>query len=238
MTISRRDALRISGSTLAGLSLGVVPRDAVLAQAPQGQEQWPAEIVDMPLRERVPLPLNPDGTAPEYSELDAGPISEPLMWRYTQGQTPQTEFDYRQMRIRVDPRGNARRGGTLRYQDLEPLPRISRVYLLQCGVPNPRGIVKWTGVRFRDFAEMIGVQPYGHYCRVVGSDRYYVDEPVEVLMRPQVMLAWLMNDEAIPPQHGAPLRLIVPFRYGARSVKAITEIQFGSPTLPGEPLPA
>jgi DMSO/TMAO reductase YedYZ molybdopterin-dependent catalytic subunit len=46
------------------------------------------------------------------------------------------------------------------------------------------------------------------------------------LMHPQVVLAWHLNDEPIPPQHGAPLRLIIPFRYGARSLKAITEIQF------------
>jgi hypothetical protein len=36
------------------------------------------------------------------------------------------------------------------------------------------------------------------------------------LMHPQVILAWLLNDEPIPPQHDAPLRLIVLFRYGAQ----------------------
>ena len=40
------------------------------------------------------------------------------------------------------------------------------------------------------------------------------------------MLAWEMNDKPIPPEYGAPLRLVVPFRYGARSMKAITDIQF------------
>ena len=52
------------------------------------------------------------------------------------------------------------------------------------------------------------------------------------------MLAWLLNDDPIPAKHGAPLRLIIPFRYGARSLKAITEIYFGSPGLPTRPLPA
>jgi sulfite oxidase len=52
------------------------------------------------------------------------------------------------------------------------------------------------------------------------------------------MLAWLMNDAPIPARHGAPLRLIVPFRYGNRSIKAITEIVFGTPSLPMPPLPA
>ena len=47
-----------------------------------------------------------------------------------------------------------------------------------------------------------------------------------------MMLAWLMNDQPIPPINGAPLRLVIPFRYGARSIKAISEITFGSPGLP------
>ena len=36
----------------------------------------------------------------------------------------------------------------------------------------------------------------------------------------------------IAPINGAPLRLVIPFRYGARSIKAISEITFGSPGLP------
>jgi DMSO/TMAO reductase YedYZ molybdopterin-dependent catalytic subunit len=52
------------------------------------------------------------------------------------------------------------------------------------------------------------------------------------LRHPQVMLVWMMNDQPLPPDHGAPLRLIIPFRYGQRSIKAITEIMFGTPSLP------
>jgi len=65
-----------------------------------------------------------------------------------------------------------------------------------------------------------------------------VEEDMKTLLHPQVMLAWLLNDQPIPPKHGAPLRLVIPFRYGARSVKAISEIiitptGFPLPTLPG-----
>ena len=50
---------------------------------------------------------------------------------------------------------------------------------------------------------------------------------MNTLRHPQVMLVWVLNDEPLPPRHGAPLRLVIPFRYGVRSVKAITEIVFG-----------
>ena len=240
MALSRRDALRISGSTLAGLSIGALAGDLGHAQAAQPQAPWPETLVERPLREGFPaaLPLNADGSAPEHAASEAGPITDPLMWRTPDRQAPPIEFDYRKMAIKVDTRGLGKLAGTMHFADLEKLPRVSGTFLLQCGAPNPRGVVKWTGVRFSDFADMLGLGAGVHYGRFIASDRLYVDEPLTTLRQPQVMLAWLMNDAPIPPKHGAPLRLIVPFRYGQRSIKAITEIVFGTPGLQMPPLPA
>jgi DMSO/TMAO reductase YedYZ molybdopterin-dependent catalytic subunit len=199
MPLSRRDAIcGISGATLAGLSMGVLAPERLDAQAgqPPAQEPWPDRLVERPLREGfpAPLPLNPDGSAPEHPESAAGPITDPLMWRTPNRQAPQGEYDYRKMAIRLDTRGLARLTGTLRFEDLEKLPRVSHTFLMQCGAPNPRGIVKWTGVRFSDVADMLGLIPGAHYCRLIASDRHYVDEPVATLRHAQVMLAWLMNN--------------------------------------------
>jgi DMSO/TMAO reductase YedYZ molybdopterin-dependent catalytic subunit len=243
MSLTRRDAICASfkgaGAALAGLSVGVLTREDVSAQT-QTAAPWPDSLVERPLREGfpAPLPLNPDGSAPEHAASEAGPITDPLMWRTPNRQAPEIEYDYQKIAIKVDTRGLAKLAGTLHYSDLEKLPRVSKTFLLQCGAANPRGIVTWTGVRFTDFADMLGLVPGAHYCRLVASDRHYVDEAVATLRHPQVMLVWLMNGQPIPPRHGAPLRLIVPFRYGNRSVKAITEMVFATPGLPMPPLPA
>ena len=221
MKMSRREAMQFSATALAGLSLGAIKSSELAAQTAPPQ---PDGLVDTKLREVAVLPLKPDGSAVEYTPNDAGTISG-VLWR-TKNQTPDIEFDYRKMKIKVDARGTAKLSGTLTFSDLEKLPRHSYIVLLQCGAPNPRGIVKWTGVRFADFAQALGMQPFAYYCRFVGSDAYFVEEDMKTLMHPQVVLAWLLNDQPIPPEHGAPLRLIIPFRYGARSLKAITEIQF------------
>jgi len=240
MAITRREALSRSGSTLAGLSLAAVTGERLIAQTQAPQEPWPDRLVERPLRDAfpAPLPLNADGSAPEHPASEAGPITNPLMWKSPDRQAPAIEFDYQKMAVKVDTRGLGRLTGTLRFADLERLPRVSHTFLLQCGAPNPRGVVKWTGVRFGDFADMLGLIPGAHYCRLIASDRNYVDEDVATLRHPQVMLAWMMNDAPIPPRHGAPLRLIVPFRYGNRSIKAITEMMFATPGLPMPPLPA
>ncbi|MBI3261677.1 MAG: molybdopterin-dependent oxidoreductase [Acidobacteria bacterium] len=229
--MSRRQAMRVSGAGLTGLSLRLRP-EPLLAHAQQAPQPVPDKLVETPVRNIAQLPLLPDGSAPEYTPREAGTISEPTLWRYTKGQPPLIEFDYRKMKVKVDARGTAKRSGTLTFADLEPLPRHSFVVLLQCGAPNPRGIVKWTGVRFADFANMLGVQAFAHYCRIVSSDQYWIEEDMKTMLHPQVILAWMLNDEPIPPKHGAPLRLIIPFRYGARSIKAITEIYFTSTSFP------
>lgn len=239
MTISRRQAMRVSGTTLAGISLGLRP-DQLLAQAPAAAapQTVPDTLVDATLRNLAPLPLLPDGSAPEHPASAAGKITEPYMWRYTKGQAPAMEYDYRKLKIKVDARGLAKRTGTLTFADLDKLPRYSYVTLLQCGAPNPTGIVKWTGVRFSDLANLLGIVPSAHYCRLIASDKYYIDEELRTMMHRQVMLVWLMNDQPLSPQHGAPVRLVIPFRYGARSIKAITDMSFGSPGMPVIPLPA
>jgi len=234
MTISRRDAIAVSGSALAGLSVGGLTPSALAAQLAGRDQEFPDHLETVEPREDFPvdLPLNPDGSAPELPESEAGPIEGRLMWRTPDRTAPEIEYDYTEMAVRVDTRGLGTKRGTLRFSDLEPLPRVSGTFLMQCGAPLPSGVVKWTGVRFDDFADMLGLVPGAHYCRLTASDGHYVDESVAELRHPQVMLAWLMNDEPIPPRHGAPLRLIVPFRYGNRSIKAITEIIFGTPGLP------
>jgi DMSO/TMAO reductase YedYZ molybdopterin-dependent catalytic subunit len=236
--ITRREVIEYSCLTMGGMALAGISSKELAAQGQgaqaQAQPEWPATLAERELRNIAPLPLNADGSAPEHPESAAGPISDPSLWRFNNNQPPQIDHDYRNMKIRVDTRGHAQKYGTLTFADLEKLPRHSATYLLQCGAPNPRGIVKWTGVRFRDFAEMLGMQPFAHYARFIGADRFWAEEDLRTLMHPQVMLAWMMNDQPIQPKHGAPLRLIIPFRYGARHVKAISEMIF-TPT--GFPLP-
>ena len=130
MTLSRRKALSLSGSTLAGLSLGVLRPEHAAALEVQGQDDWPDSLVERPLREgfSASLPLEPDGSAPEHPESAAGPITDPLKWRSAGRQTPEIEFDYRQMAIRVDTRGLGKLAGTLRFSDLEqPAGRLRHV---------------------------------------------------------------------------------------------------------------
>src|SRR6266702_4795495 len=209
--ITRRDAINYSCMTVAGLSLvGLKPKKLVAQGQPQTQEPWPDALVERPLRNIAPLPLNPDGSAPEHPPNEAGPLSEPTLWRYNKNQPPQVDYDYRRMRIRVDSRGHARRMGTLTFADLEPLPRHSATYLLQCGAPNPRGIVKWTGVHFADSAASTGDARVAHERPADSSEARRAaaaHHPVPLRSAPrQSDLGNHLHTDGIPAAHAAGIR--------------------------------
>jgi hypothetical protein len=102
MQLSRRDAIKVSSTAVAGLSMGVVGPDAVLGREQPSQE-WPGALVEGEPRVRAELPLNPDGSAPEHPPEAAGEI-EGTIWRYTAGEPPDIDFDYRNLSIRLDSR--------------------------------------------------------------------------------------------------------------------------------------
>jgi DMSO/TMAO reductase YedYZ molybdopterin-dependent catalytic subunit len=239
MRLTRRETVQLSASALAGLS-AINAREALAQTNPSvgntpgaaPQPQAPANgLAPAQLRSIQTLPLRPDGSAVEFAPQEAGTITG-VLWKTKNRATPEIEFDYRKMKVKVDGRGTTKLSGTLTFEVLDKLPRFSYIVRLQCGAPMPRGTIKWTGVRFSDFAKAIGAQDFAQYGRLLGSDGYFIDEDMQTLMHPQVVLAWELNDAPIPPQHGAPLRLVIPFRYGARSLKAIQEIEFTATSFP------
>ena len=116
---------------------------------------------------------------------------------------------------------------------LSPRP-ISQPWLLEAV-----GTAEWTGVPLRALLEEAGVPDDAVEVRFRGLDRgveggedqfYERALPLADAMRDEVLLAWGMNGQPLPPQHGFPLRLVVPGWYGMTSVKWLDSI-----TLSAEP---
>src|ERR1700761_6810271 len=117
--LSRRQSIQLSATAVAAMSLGALRPSPAKAQTPAPAAQ-PDSLVKTNLRNIASLPLNPDGSAPEHSEGDIRML-DGIFWK-TKG-TPDIEFDYNKMKVKVDARGTANLAGTLRFSDLENLPR-------------------------------------------------------------------------------------------------------------------
>jgi len=109
-------------------------------------------------------------------------------------------------------------------------PRYPSVPWLEEGVST----AEWTGVPLAAVLGRAGLAPAAKEAVFHGADRG-IDRGVEhdfarslgvaEVMDESVLLAYAMNGAPLPPQHGAPLRLIVPGWYGMASVKWLQRIE-------------
>ncbi|HZD67728.1 MAG TPA: sulfite oxidase [Actinomycetes bacterium] len=95
------------------------------------------------------------------------------------------------------------------------------------------GTAEWTGTPLRPLLEEAGVLDGGLEVVFTGVDRgvqgdvehaYERSLPLAEALRDEVLLAWAVNGQPLPPQHGFPLRLVVPGWYGMTSVKWLRRI--------------
>jgi methionine sulfoxide reductase catalytic subunit len=141
--------------------------------------------------------------------------------------------------VQVD--GEVRRGRTFDIDELSKLaPLEERIYRLRC-VEAWSAVVPWTGFAL---AELIRrVEPTGNAKfvefttladprQMPGLRSGVLDWPyveglrMDEAMHPLTLLTFGLYGEALPHQNGAPLRIVVPWKYGFKSAKSLVRIRF------------
>jgi hypothetical protein len=123
--------------------------------------------------------------------------------------------------------------GPLTLEDIKALPRMEMVTELKC-IEGWSTIVQWAGARFADFVRKYppGPTDEGKLPEYVGMEtpdgEYYVGLDMDSAMHPQTLLCYEMNGQPLTLDHGAPLRLVIPVKYGIKSIKCIGTIRFTS----------
>jgi len=126
----------------------------------------------------------------------------------------------RTARVTMECAGNGRAG-------LDPRP-ISQPWLVEAV-----GTAEWTGVPLKTLIESAGIDPAAVELVFTGADHgvergveqdYQRSLPLDVAMGEEVLLAYAMNGRPLPPQHGFPVRLVVPGWYGMAHVKWLVGI--------------
>ena len=144
---------------------------------------------------------------------------------------------------------------TLTLADLEKLPRTSVITTHECTgngrsffetqqgtaasgtkwTLGAVGTVTWEGVRLRDVLKRVGLDPRAVSVQATGLDPSYVSGDVDYgpVRRPfpiekaldDALLAWKMNGEPLLPDHGYPLRLVLPGWIGIASIKWLGSLE-------------
>lgn len=117
-------------------------------------------------------------------------------------------------------------------------PIEERIYRLRC-VEGWSMIIPWQGFELGHLLRRVGVQPAARHVRfetlvrpdeMPGQRRGLLDWPyveglrLDEAMHPLTLLATGLYDQPLPNQNGAPLRLVVPWKYGFKSIKSIVRI--------------
>src|SRR5205085_11268759 len=85
----------------------------------------------------------------------------------------------------------------------------------------------WGGVSTRTIAELVGVNSEARFVLVEAQDHGWTTNlPVEYFLAEDSLFAWSNDGQPIPPEHGGPVRLIVPRLYAWKSAKWVKGVQF------------
>lgn len=121
---------------------------------------------------------------------------------------------------------------------IEGLTEEERIYRFRC-VEAWAMVVPWNGVELGGILNKIGVQSGAKYVafetavqpeNMIGVQRRVLDFPyreglrLDEAMHPLTLMATGIYGEPMPNQNGAPMRLVVPWKYGFKSIKSIVRI--------------
>jgi len=131
-------------------------------------------------------------------------------------------------------------------EDLARFPSVSRIYFLECSgntnteyrapvaksVQESHGLFsncEWTGVMLSTILEQVGLQPDAHWILAEGADAAAMTRSVPIAKcLDDAMLVYTQNGEALRPEQGYPLRLLLPGWEGNMSIKWLRRIKVAS----------
>ena len=116
------------------------------------------------------------------------------------------------------------------YAELLALPRIENHLTLEC-ISNPLdgkfiGNAQWAGTALRPLIER--AQPSADAAHAVfhAADGFTTGHPIARVWNEENFLAYKMNGEDLPPNHGYPVRIFIPGKFGMKQPKWLTRIEF------------
>ena len=113
---------------------------------------------------------------------------------------------------------------------IKAFPKVEMTTELRC-IEGWSEVVNWAGARLADLASATGFaaqrgRPLNYVSLQTPDRSYYVGIDMASAVHPQTLLCYEMNGQPLTPEHGAPLRLVIPVKYGIKNLKQIGTIEF------------
>ncbi|MFC1926099.1 molybdopterin-dependent oxidoreductase [Chloroflexota bacterium] len=100
-----------------------------------------------------------------------------------------------------------------------------KVVTLDC-VEGWSATILWEGVLVRDLIEIAGASADANTVIFHAYDGYTTSHPIDYFIDRDIIMAYKMNDVALPPERGAPFQLVAESKWGYKWIKWITKVEF------------
>ena len=121
----------------------------------------------------------------------------------------------------------------LRHQEFMSLPRVKVSSDIHCVTSWSKLDNLWEGVSTGLLRELTTILPDAKFVMVYSSGGYTTNLSLSDFFEPDVLLAIKYNNELLTPEHGYPVRLVVPRLYFWKSAKWVTGVEFMTEDRPG-----
>ena len=115
---------------------------------------------------------------------------------------------------------------SLKWAELRALPTVEVTLDIHCVTRWSKLDTTWEGVPFSHIAEVARPRPSARFVLFHAEGGYTTNVPLEVARDPSCLLAWSYAGRPLEPEHGYPLRGIVPGRYFWKSAKWLRGVEF------------
>ena len=121
----------------------------------------------------------------------------------------------------------------LDYQEFMTLPRVRVLADIQCGTGWSKLDNLWEGVSSDEIRKLANILPEAKFVVVQATGGFTTNLTLNDFFQPDVLFAIKHNNELLTPEHGYPLRLVVPRLYFWKSTKWVTGVEFTAEDRPG-----
>ena len=167
--------------------------------------------------------------APSKQDVPPGQFVTGKLPVLTIGPTP--KVDIKKWRLRVF--GLVEKEIELDWEQFSQLPQSAVEVPFHCVTQWSKLENTWEGLLFTDLANMVSPKPEARFVMAHCYGNYTTNLPLDVLMDGASMLAHKHDGKPLSADHGGPLRLVVPQRYGWKSAKWLRAIEFMAEDKPG-----
>jgi len=129
--------------------------------------------------------------------------------------------------------GEVERPLTLTWDELRELPATEVTVDVHCVTRWSRFDARFRGVHWRELAKLVEPKPHARFVVAHAEQGFTSNVPLEALDSDDALLAYEADGEPLTPDHGWPLRLLVPSRYFWKSAKWLRGLELRSTDQPG-----